>query len=221
MRRALTIGLLFLAVLLAPSVFGPNHAPMVHAQQAPGTGVQVPPIPDPVAVSLDPTTTAFLALDFLQSNCQPRPPCVDSLPAVAFGLAQARAANTLVVYSDTGPTQVILDQVAPNPGDPKVTSSADKFFNTDLDSILKQAGVTTIVVTGTSSNGAVLYTSSSGVKLGFTVVVAEDGISAATDFANQYTEWQLLNFPGGSNAQNAALQPKAVTLSRTDLITYR
>jgi nicotinamidase-related amidase len=193
----------------------------VRAQTGAPTGVDVPPIPDPVQVSLDRTTTAFLALDFLQSNCQPRPPCVASLPAVAFGLAQARAANVLTVYSDTGATQVILDQVAPNPTDPKVSSSADKFFNTNLDGILKQAGITTIVVTGTSSNGAVLYTASSGVKLGYTVVLAEDGISAITDFANLYTEWQLLNFPGGSNAQNTPLQPKAVTLSRTDLITYR
>jgi Isochorismatase family len=183
--------------------------------------VGVPAIPDPVAVSLDPTTTAFLALDFLQSNCQPRPPCVASLPAVGFGLEQARATNAMVVYSDTGPTQTILDAVAPNPGDPKVSSSADKFFNTDLDNILKNAGISTVVITGTSSNGAVLYTAYGAVERGYTVVIAVDGISASNDFANQFTEWQLLNLPGPSNPQNMSLQPKAVTLSRTDLITYK
>jgi len=102
-----------------------------------------------------------------------------------------------------------------------VTSSADKFFGTDLDSILKQHGITTVVVTGTSSNGAVLYTSFSAAERGYTVVVAEDGISADTDFATQFTEWQLLNGPGTTNLQNTPLQPKAVTLSRTDLITYK
>jgi hypothetical protein len=185
------------------------------------SGVAIPSIPDPVAVSLDPTTTAFLALDFLQSNCQPRPTCVASLPNVQSGLQQARAANATVVYSDTGPTQTILDAVAPEAGEPKVSSSADKFFNTDLDNILKNAGVTTVVITGTSSNGAVLYTGYGAVVRGYTVVVAEDGISANSDFANKFTEWQLLNLPGPSNPQNMPLQPKAVTLSRTDLIAYK
>lgn len=184
------------------------------------TGVTVPSIPDPVPVTLDPSTTAFLALDFLDSNCGPRPPCIAALPAVASGLAAARAAKVPVIYSVVGGGQ-ILDPVAPMPADAVVMSvGADKFSSTNLDDMLKQQGITTVVVTGTSSNGAVLYTSFEAAARGYTVVLAEDGISASTDFATQFTEWQLLNGPGTTNPQNMPLQPKMVTLSRLDLITY-
>jgi len=52
------------------------------------------------------------------------------------------------------------------------------------------------------------------------VVVPEDGIGATKDLATSVALWQLLHGPGG-NAQNIPLQPRAVTLSRTDLITYQ
>jgi len=203
----------------------PQATPTPAAQPA---GAQIPTVPDPVAVTLDSSTTAFLALDFQKSNCgttdapatPPRPACAASLPAVASGLAAARAANVLVVYSQF-PGGIIVDPVAPNPDDPVVAAGADKFYNTNLDDILKQAGITTVVITGTGSNGAVLYTAFAAFERGYTVVVAEDGISAGAGFITQYSEWQLLNEPGGSNPQNTPLKAMAVTLSRTDLITYK
>jgi hypothetical protein len=51
------------------------------------------------------------------------------------------------------------------------------------------------------------------------VVVPEDGISSRQPIATWVARWQLLNQPGFANAQNAPLQAKAVTLSRTDLIS--
>lgn len=220
MRRILRIaalGVLAFAVFsLAP------HTPVL-AQTSPGNpaGIQFPAIPDPVAVSLDPSTTAFLALDFMQSNCSAqRPTCIASLPAVASGLTAARAAGVFVVYSQT-PGGTIRSEVAPQPGDPIVIAQADKFFNTDLDDILKQAGITTVVITGTSSNGVVLYTAFGASERGYTVVVATDGISAGNDVLNYLALEQMLNEPGFANLPNTPLQPKAVTLSRTDLITYQ
>src|SRR6266568_7670300 len=92
------------------------------------------------------------------------------------------------------------------------TFGADKFFNTNLDDMLKGAGATTLVLVGTASNGAVLYTGYEATARGYTVVVAQDGISADTDFATLFTEWQLLNYPGTLNADNTPLKPKAATL---------
>src|ERR1700694_2161334 len=56
-------------------------------------------VPDAAAVALDASTTAFLAVDFLQSTCAPNPICVATLPAVADGLKAARTAKAFVVYS--------------------------------------------------------------------------------------------------------------------------
>jgi nicotinamidase-related amidase len=48
--------------------------------------------------------------------------------------------------------------LAPAANDPRVKSKSDKFLNTDLEKILKDKGIQTVIVTGNSANGAVLYT---------------------------------------------------------------
>ena len=73
---------------------------------------------------------------------------------------------------------------------------------------------------GTAANGAVLYTAFGACARGLSVVVAEDGISSRDPFATYLARYQLLNQPGFVNAQNVPLQPKAVTLSRSDLISF-
>jgi nicotinamidase-related amidase len=180
-------------------------------------------IPAPVAVSLDASTTAFLAMDLLQTGCPNAPACVASLPHVAAGLAAARAANALVVYSTHLPPDTdILPEVSPAPGDIVFTSppGGDKYFRSTLDDILTQAGITTLVLSGMSSNSGILYTANAARQRGITVVVAVDGISAGTDLATSVALWQMLNGPG-ANPRNVPLQANSVTLSRTDLITYK
>jgi nicotinamidase-related amidase len=208
-------------VLIAAALLGTGARNAAAGSRLGQEAPQVPTVPDPVAVTLDRTTTAFLALDFLDSNCGPRPACVATLPAVNAALAAARTASIPVFYSVVG-TGNILPDVMPATSDTVIKSfGADKFFNTDLDAMLKADGISTVVIAGTSSNGAVLYTGYAADARGYTVVVAEDGLSAATDFGTLFTEWELLNLPGPSNPQNTPLQAKAVTLSRTDLLTYK
>jgi nicotinamidase-related amidase len=179
-------------------------------------------IPAPAAVSLDPSTTAFLAIDFLQSTCAPNPICVATLPAVAAGLTSARAGNAHVIYAvHLAPDNNILAEVAPMPDEPVFDAvPGDKFFASNLDYILRQAGITTLVLTGVSSNSGVLYTAAGAIQRGYTVVVAQDAIAATSDLATSVALWQMLRAPS-ANPQNMPLQPKAVTLSRTDLITYK
>jgi nicotinamidase-related amidase len=179
-------------------------------------------VPDPATATLDPSTTAWLAIDFLSSTCGSSATCQADLPGVAAALAAARAANATVVYTvHPAPDNMILPDVAPMPTDPVVTATpGDKFYSSDLDNVLKQAGITTLVLTGVSSNVGVLYTAGAAAQRGYTVVVAEDGIVPASDLASSVALWQMLHGPGG-NPQNAPLQAKSVTLSRMDLITYQ
>jgi hypothetical protein len=218
MSRITSLALAGLIALGSLCLAPPGRAaPLAPAREA---QVTLPTIPDPVAVSLPVGSTAFLALDLVDPTCANRPACVASLPAVQAGLTAARNAGVPVIYSVVGGNSVD-PAVAPQPNEPVLqTFGADKFYNTNLDSMLKTAGVTTLVITGTSANGAVLYTAFEAALRGYTVVVAEDGISSNTDFATFLTEWQLLNGPGSSNPQNMPLQKSAVTLSRLDLITY-
>jgi nicotinamidase-related amidase len=178
-------------------------------------------VPRPVAVTVDPRTTAYLLLDLTSAVCAPHPSCISSLPAAAGLLAKARAAGATVIYSQTAAAgSEILPQVAPQPGDPVVTARADKFFGTDLDQILSSRGIKTLVVVGTAANGAVLYTTFEANLRGYTVVVAEDGVSADSPFIMHYSLFQLLNEPGFTNTQNTPLTTNAVTLSNSKLVTF-
>src|SRR5204862_516851 len=51
--------------------------------------------------------------------------------------------------------------------------------------------------------------------------VAVDGISGSLPFESNLTMWQLLNQPGFTNADNKPLAEKAVTLTRSDLVTFK
>jgi len=48
-----------------------------------------------------------------------------------------------------------------------------------------------------------------------------DGISGSIPFETTLAEWQMLNQPGFTNADNKPLAEKLVTLSRGDLITFK
>ena len=199
--------------------------PAARAQSPAAPGIDaLPRIPAPVAVTLDARTSVLLILDINTTVCQRYPACIASVPTVAALLKKARDANVPVVYSTTpsptGPAPV-LPEVTPAPGEPVVAARANKFIDTNLEDLLKQRKASTLVVVGTAANGAVLYSLFHANTRGFTVVVAEDGLSSQVPFNTYLARYQLLNQPGFTNADNKPLAEKMVTLSRSDLITFR
>lgn len=233
MFRSSRSGALFIASLLiaaACTQSAPTPAPASTAAPPASPAATAAPtaaanvIPAPVAVNVDPRTTALLVLDVTSVICTPRPQCVSSVPKIATLLKKAREAKAFVVYSDT-PTagSTVLAEVAPQVGEPKVSGRADKFLGTDLEKILKDKGIQTVVVVGSAAHGAVLYTTFGANARGFTAVVAEDGISVGPDpetFGLTVAKWQLLRQPGFTNPDNKPLEKQRVTLSRTDLIGF-
>ena len=117
-----------------------------------------------------------------------------------------------VVYSLTtrGTVDTILPEVKPQKDEPVVSSSVDKFYNTELESVLRSKGVDTVIIAGTAAEGAVLHTATGASMRGFNVVVALDGMSSSDIYAEQYTAWHLVNGPGSR---------QQTTLTRFDLIT--
>jgi nicotinamidase-related amidase len=159
--------------------------------------VKTPPAPSLKPVTVDPKTTALLMLDFMNQNCGKRPACVASIPAVKKLLAAARAAKAGVVYSiiaNTTTADVIKD-VAPLADEPHVQAGPDKFLNTDLAKILKDKGIQTVIVAGTASNGAVLFTGADAAMRGLKVVVPVDGMSAADRYADVTTAYTFATAP--------------------------
>jgi nicotinamidase-related amidase len=203
-----------------PSQSGASAKPT--ASGAVANANTVPAAPAPVAVSLDPATTAYLVMDISSSNCiqQSRPTCVASLTAINSLLKKARDAKVPVIYTlFAGST--VLPEVAPQTGEQVVQpTNADKFDGTNLDDLLKQRKVTTLLLVGTAANGAVLYTGYAANARGYTVAVAEDGISTTAPFDNALAEYLLLHEPGPANADNKPLADKSVTLTRSDLVSF-
>lgn len=162
--------------------------------------VQVPPPPALTPVTVDPKTTALLVFDFLRQTCndQVRPRCVASVPVVARLLSRARASGTTVIYSVIpGPATIAdtLPQLAPQGNEPIVKSGPDKFIGTNLEQLLKDRGIKTVIVTGTAAHGVVLFTASHAALLGFTAVVPVDGMSSEMPYEEQYVAWNLVHAP--------------------------
>jgi len=161
-------------------------------------------------------------LDITNVICTPRASCVASVPKIAALIKKARDAKVPLIYSQTTTAgSAILPELAPQTGEPSVATRADKFFNTNLDQLMKDRAVTTAVIVGSAANGAVLYTAFGANLRGYTVVVAEDGISGEPEFSVTLTRWQLLNQPSFANADNTPLKPMAVTLSSSEKISFK
>ena len=178
--------------------------------------VKTPPAPEIKPVVLDAATTALLLLDFNKQVCndEKRPRCIASIPAVAKLAENARGSRAAVVYSLTAGSSIgdVSSLLAARAGEPAVTSGPDKFLGTDLEKILQERGIKTVIVTGTAAHGAVLYTASGAALRGLKVVLPVDGLSAEDLYPEQYAVWHLLNAPRVSNM---------VTVTRTDMITFR
>jgi nicotinamidase-related amidase len=180
--------------------------------------VQLPPVPELKPVTVDPKTTALLVLDMMKGNCGARPRCLATLPNVRKLLDAARAHDLMVVYNLTGVGKIedmVDPSLAPHPGEFMVKGSggADKFVNSNLDAGLKDRGIKTVIVTGTSAQGAVGGTTNGAAQRGYKAIVPVDSMSAEDAFNELYAIWHI--YKGGPvNLTGNA------TVTRSDLITF-
>src|SRR2546426_1087426 len=112
-------------------------------------------------------------------------PVFSAVLAVTLVLSPAACSSSKTASQTATAAIPIADQVAPQPGETVVVPSiADKFYNTIFDDVLKQKGASTILMVGTRSTGAVLYTAFGANARGYTVAVAVDGISGSIPVEN-------------------------------------
>ena len=162
-------------------------------------GIKAPAAPQLKPASVDPTVTALLVLDLEQRTCnsERRPRCVASVPKIKRLITKARAKGVPVVYSLTsrGTKDSILKEVTPLNTEPVVKSSVDKFYGTELETILKEKGIKTVIIVGTAANGAVLGTAIGAAMRKLNIIVPVDGMSDKL-YSEQYVAWHLVNAPG-------------------------
>lgn len=176
------------------------------------SSVKTPPSPELKPVKVDAAKTAFLIRDLSRQTCND-PRCIAALPKIGEFLRTARAHGLPVIYSlsSAGVAKDIADAVAPAGDEPIVKSHGDKFIGTNLEQLLKDRGVQTVIIVGAAANGAVLYTASHAAFLGLKVIVPVDGSTAPDPFDELAVTRTLAVAPFVSGA---------VTLTRLGLISW-
>lgn len=204
-NSVLRLALPLLVLLCLPPVAQAAEKNLLELWEA----ITPPPVVATKPVRLDAATCALLILDIEEWTCNPerRPRCPDSVPRIKAFLDQARAKGMAVVYSLTrkGSPQTILPGVRTLDGELIVQSGVDKFFRTELEKILADRQIKTVVIVGTAAEGAVLNTATGAALRGLNVVVVLDGMTSATLYAEQYTAWHLLNSPGTRDSATLTL----------------
>ena len=112
-----------------------------------------------------------------------------------------------------------LEVHSPRPSESQ-DSKTDRFYDTDLDKLLKAQGITTMIMVGWKVSGSVTYTSVGAMIRDYTVVIPVDTTTASSDYETAIGFYNVLN-SGNANLTNEPLKPKSVTLSRTDLIAFQ
>ena len=176
--------------------------------------VKTPPPPQLKPVTLDRKTTALLLLDFNRQTCEDRRPrCTASIPKVKKLLASAREAAVPVAFTlgGGGKPEDMSRELTPTKDEPIYSSGLDKFAGTDLEAFLKKHGVKTVVIAGTASHGAVLYTATTAAEHGMQVVIPIEAMAGDSPYTEQYAAWHLVNAPRIG---------QSVTLTRVDDVKF-
>jgi nicotinamidase-related amidase len=136
-------------------------------------------------------TTALVVIDLQRTLCEGRWAIADAAGVVARANAlarRARAAGAPVVWvqhaADDEPMRhgspgwQLADGLAPEPGDLHVHKrGSDAFHETELAAMLRERGVTSLVVCGAQSDFCVDSTVRRALALGWPVVMVGDAIS--------------------------------------------
>ena len=162
--------------------------------------------PEPKPIALETKTTAVLVLD-LNARCHdPKQVCSKLMPAVGDFLEKARAAGVPIIHTVSAsakgkPLGEVATPLKRREGEPVIYPDAvDKFMGGELQVFLKERGAKSLVVTGASTNGAVLYTATTAARIHrYNVIMPMDGVIARTKYEQEYTFHQFTVLPSQAN----------------------
>src|SRR5437764_671899 len=150
------VAILAAALMAGSFILAPSW---VHAQTIidEWAAAKFPPPPVLKPAKIDAKETALLVMDFTMQTCsvQRRPRCTASVPKIAKLIADARPKGATVIYSiaGTGATPAsILKEITPAEGETILPAlGPDKFIGSDLEKMLKDKGIKTVIAVGTQA----------------------------------------------------------------------
>ena len=169
------------------------------------TEVTGPNRPEPKDVSLDAAKTAVVVLD-LNARChEPEEVCHRLMEPLGGFLERIRGASVPVVFTISlqfrgTPLGEAAAPLKRRDTEPVLYPDAfDKFAGGELQAILSAAGTENLVVVGSLTNVAVLYTSTSAARVHrYNVIIPLDGVNAKSTYEHEYAIHQLGILPAGA-----------------------
>ena len=161
--------------------------------------------PEPTNVSLDAATTAVVVLD-LNTRCHdPEEVCSQLMEPLGAFLERVREAGIPVVFTISLHFKgTPLGEVAAPLGRRDTEAvlhpdAFDKFAGGELQAILSANGVENLIVVGSLTNVAVLYTSTAAARVHrYNVIIPLDGVNAKSTYEHEYAIHQLTVLPAGA-----------------------
>jgi nicotinamidase-related amidase len=203
------------AALIAVALVGPQaRAADIMAEWG---SVKLPLPPELKPVTLEGKTTALLILDVMKESCARRKRCSEMVPNLKTLHDNARAAGAMVFYTLVGggsPTAAdVVAGMTPKDGEWVIQRGPDKFLGSPLEQRLKERGITSVIVTGTSAQGVGIGTGSGAAQRGYKVIVPVDALASDDAFMELYAAYHLGK--GGP-----VIVTEKVTLTRTNMIKF-
>src|SRR6266481_8215618 len=162
--------------------------------------------PEAKPVTLDSKTTAILVLD-LNARCDdPKQVCSKITAPLGDFLEKARTAGVPIIYtvSATAKGKPIGELAAPLRRKESETviypDAFDKFYGGELQAFLKDKGAKTLIITGSATNNAVLYTATTAARMyRYSIVIPLDGVNANSRYEQEYAIHQFTVLPSEAN----------------------
>jgi nicotinamidase-related amidase len=182
--------------------------------------VEVPPAPQPQAVTLNAATTAFILGDMNQVECMHNPRCAVTVPRIAALAQKARAAGVMFWYSIAGGADATIEMVDKsfNPRDASEWERAngpDKFRGSKLEEKLKARKIERAIICGHSFQGFTLNTATGLALRGIDVIVPVDCSASNHPYPAYMEKYSILHLSTGADG----VAPR-VTITRTTMVQF-
>jgi len=161
---------------------------------------------EPQQRKLDSKTTAVLVLD-LSTRCQdPKEVCFQLMGPLAEFLDRTRQSSVPILYTISAagkgtPLGEVAEPLKRRATEPVLYPDAsDKFMGGELRDKLSQLDCRCLVIVGSATNFAVLYTATTAARIyRYSVVIPMDGVNASTRYEHEYAIHQFTVLPSKAN----------------------
>jgi nicotinamidase-related amidase len=164
--------------------------------------------PEPQPLELDVKTTSIVVLDFSRRCENPQEVCSKLMLPLAEFLARARQASAPILYTISAaakgtPLGEVAAPLKRRESEPVLYPDGfDKFIDGQLKAQLDKWNCRSLIIVGSATNFAVLYTATTAARIfRYDVVRPLDGVNAKRSYEHEYAIHQMTILPASAHKQ--------------------